>query len=125
MRRCGRATVCSETRPLGLTTRRRVAREVGQDLADLECEVGIGEIMRLQLGERAEPYDVQVPEDGYQGEYVRDVAAAHDATPAQMGAFLMGLKLGVETAIGVPPGDTPAKWIDDRGAPIAARLADL
>ena len=34
-------------------------------------------------------------------------------------------KLGVETAILMPPGDAPAAWIDEHGAPIAARLADL
>lgn len=34
-------------------------------------------------------------------------------------------KLGVDTAIVVPPGDAPAKFIDDLGAPIAAKLADL
>jgi len=34
-------------------------------------------------------------------------------------------KLGVGTAIVVPPGDAPAKWIDDMGAPIATKLADL
>jgi F420-dependent oxidoreductase-like protein len=34
-------------------------------------------------------------------------------------------KLGFDTAIVMPPGDAPAKWIDDLGAPIAARLADF
>jgi F420-dependent oxidoreductase-like protein len=34
-------------------------------------------------------------------------------------------KLGIDTAIVVPPGDAPAKFIDDLGAPIAAKLADL
>ena len=34
-------------------------------------------------------------------------------------------KLGFDTTIVMPPGDAPAKWIDDLGAPIAARLADL
>jgi F420-dependent oxidoreductase-like protein len=33
--------------------------------------------------------------------------------------------LGVDTAIVMPPGDAPAKWIDELGAPIASRLADL
>jgi F420-dependent oxidoreductase-like protein len=34
-------------------------------------------------------------------------------------------KLGVDTVIVMPPGDAPAKFIDDLGAPIAAKLADL
>ncbi|MGH3878450.1 MAG: LLM class F420-dependent oxidoreductase [Actinophytocola sp.] len=34
-------------------------------------------------------------------------------------------KLGFDTAIVMPPGDAPARWIDELGAPIAARLADL
>jgi|SRR3954454_19509930 F420-dependent oxidoreductase-like protein len=34
-------------------------------------------------------------------------------------------KLGVDTTIVVPPADAPAKFIDDLGAPIAAKLADL
>lgn len=34
-------------------------------------------------------------------------------------------KLGFDTAILMPPGDAPARWIDDVGAPISARLADL
>jgi F420-dependent oxidoreductase-like protein len=34
-------------------------------------------------------------------------------------------KLGIDLTIAVPPGDAPARWIDELGAPIAARLADL
>jgi F420-dependent oxidoreductase-like protein len=34
-------------------------------------------------------------------------------------------ELGVDTAIVVPTHDAPAKWIDELGAPIANRLADL
>jgi F420-dependent oxidoreductase-like protein len=45
-----------------------------------------------------------------------------DAFVEEMSAYA---KLGVGTAIVVPPGDGPAKWIDDLGAPIAAKLADL
>jgi F420-dependent oxidoreductase-like protein len=45
-----------------------------------------------------------------------------DAFVEEMSAYA---KLGIDTAIVVPPGDAPAKWIDDLGAPIAAKLADL
>jgi F420-dependent oxidoreductase-like protein len=34
-------------------------------------------------------------------------------------------KLGFDTAIVVPPGDAPAKWIDELCTPIAARLSNL
>jgi F420-dependent oxidoreductase-like protein len=51
------------------------------------------------------------------------------ATPKEVDSFAGDMaayaKLGVDTAIVMPPGDAPAKWIDELGAPIAARLADL
>ncbi len=50
-------------------------------------------------------------------------------SPAEVGSFVADMapyaKLGVDTTIVMPPGDAPARWIDDVGAPIAARLADL
>ncbi|HEY7597612.1 MAG TPA: LLM class F420-dependent oxidoreductase [Actinophytocola sp.] len=45
-----------------------------------------------------------------------------DAFAAEMPPFA---KLGFETVILMPPGDGPAKWIDDVAAPIASRLADI
>jgi F420-dependent oxidoreductase-like protein len=45
-----------------------------------------------------------------------------DAFVADMAPYA---KLGFDTTIVMPPGDAPAKWIDDLGAPIAAKLADL
>jgi F420-dependent oxidoreductase-like protein len=45
-----------------------------------------------------------------------------DAFVAEMAAYR---ELDVDTAIVVPPHDAPATWIDDVGAPIASRLADL
>jgi F420-dependent oxidoreductase-like protein len=45
-----------------------------------------------------------------------------DAFVAEMASYR---DLGVDTAIVVPPHDAPATWIDDLGAPIASRLADL
>jgi F420-dependent oxidoreductase-like protein len=45
-----------------------------------------------------------------------------DAFVADMAPYA---NLGFDTTIVMPPGDAPAKWIDDLGAPIAAKLADL
>jgi F420-dependent oxidoreductase-like protein len=50
-------------------------------------------------------------------------------TPKEVDSFVGDMavyaKLGVDTTIVMPPGDAPARWIDELGAPIAARLADL
>ncbi len=50
-------------------------------------------------------------------------------SPADVDAFVTEMadyaKLGIDTTIVMPPGDAPARWIDDLGAPIATRLADL
>jgi F420-dependent oxidoreductase-like protein len=54
----------------------------------------------------------------------RPTPAAAD-TDAFLGEMARYAKLGVDTVILVPPGDTPAAWIDEVAAPVAARLADL
>ena len=56
----------------------------------------------------------------------RSLATARSPTPTRSSTDMSPYaKLGFDTAIVVPPGDAPAKWIDDLGAPIAAKLADL
>ncbi len=54
---------------------------------------------------------------------------AVQASPAEPDAFAREMadyaKLGIDTAIVMPPGDAPAAWIDRVGAPIVTRLADL
>jgi F420-dependent oxidoreductase-like protein len=49
--------------------------------------------------------------------------------PAEADRFVEDMtpyaKLGFDTAIVMPPGDAPARWIDEVGAPISVRLADL
>jgi F420-dependent oxidoreductase-like protein len=51
------------------------------------------------------------------------------STPTDVDSFVTDMadyaKLGIDLTIAVPPGDAPARWIDELGTPIAARLADL
>jgi F420-dependent oxidoreductase-like protein len=51
------------------------------------------------------------------------------APPTDVDTFVKDMaeyqKLGVDTAIVMPPGDAPAAWIDKLGAPVSARLAEL
>lgn len=78
------------------------------------------DVLRTHCDTAGRDYDEITKTILYQGDALR--RGAHDEFVAEMAGYA---GLGVDTAIVLPPGDAPARWIDRECAPVVPRLASL